>query len=276
MSTAEKTRIPAVAGRFYTAVPSRLRAEIERYIAEPVAPRAKAYGVMVPHAGYIYSGAVCGRALASVEIAPLCLILHTKHQLGGGDLSLAAFREWETPLGIVHVDQEFNAALAAVEGIDHSNLPHFGEHAAEVVLPFLQVLNPDVRVAVISAITVTPEAATQVGEGIAKAILAQGQDVLVIASSDMNHYAEHELTMKKDQLALDKLAAFDTAGMLQVCAQHDITMCGVGATALMLETCRALGASRVEVMEHTTSGEVSGEVSGEYGQVVGYASARVL
>lgn len=272
MSTAEKTRIPAVAGRFYTAVPVRLRAEIDGYVTKAAAPRAKAYGVMVPHAGYMYSGAVCGRALASVEIAPLCLILHTKHQLGGGDLALAAFREWETPLGMVHADEAFNAALADVDGIEPSNLPHFGEHAAEVVLPFLQVLRPDVRVAVVSAMTVTPEAARQVGAGIAKAILAQGQDVLVIASSDMNHYADHELTMKKDQLALDKLATFDTEGMLQVCQQYDITMCGVGATAVMLETCRALGATQVEILEHTTSGEVSGD----YGQVVGYASARVL
>jgi MEMO1 family protein len=272
MAIIEDIRIPVVAGRFYTAVPKRLRAEIEGYVASPAAPRAKAYGVMVPHAGYMYSGAVCGRALASVDVPTLCLILHTKHQLGGGDLSLAKFKQWETPLGLVAADQPFTDALGKVEGIAASNLPHFGEHAAEVVLPFLQVLQPKVRVAVISAMTVTAEHARAVGEGIARAILAQGEDVLVISSSDMNHYADHDLTMRKDQLALDQLAAFDTAGMLDVCKQYDITMCGVGATAVMLETCRALGATRVELLEHTTSGEVSGE----YGQVVGYASARVL
>jgi AmmeMemoRadiSam system protein B len=272
MAIIEDIRTPCVAGRFYTAVAKRLRAEIDGYVSAPAAPRAKAYGVMVPHAGYIYSGAVCGHALASVEIPPVCLILHTKHQLGGGDLSLATFKEWETPLGMVKADQGFGDALGKVEGITTSNLPHFGEHAAEVVIPFLQVLRPDVRIAVISTMTVDAQQAKAVGAGIATAILAQGEDVLVISSSDMNHYAEHELTMKKDQLALDKLAAFDTAGMLEVCKQYDITMCGVGATAVMLETCRALGATQVEVLEHTTSGEVSGE----YGQVVGYASARVL
>ncbi|MBK8206635.1 MAG: AmmeMemoRadiSam system protein B [Planctomycetes bacterium] len=272
MPITEHTRHAAVAGRFYTAVPKRLRTEIEGYLAAPAAPRAKAYGVMVPHAGYMYSGAVCGRALASVEIPPLCLILHTKHLLGGGDLSLAAYREWETPLGTVHSDQALGNALAGIEGITTSNLPHFGEHAAEVVLPFLQVLRPDVRIAVVSAITVSADAAQRVGSEIARAILAQSDDVLVIASSDMNHYADHEETMARDKLALEQLAAFDTAGMLEVCHRYDITMCGVGATALMLETCRALGATRVEVLEHTTSGLVSGDLH----QVVGYASARVL
>lgn len=265
-------RHPAVAGRFYTAVPARLRAEVEGYCAQPAASRTRAYGVMVPHAGYMYSGGVCGRALASVEIPPLCIILHTKHHLGGGALSLAQFERWETPLGAVAADPGLQAALAAVPGINTSNLPHFVEHAAEVVLPFLQVLNPKVRIAVISVMTTPHELIQRTAAGIAAAVLAQKQDVLVVASSDMNHYADQVETMRKDELALDKLAAFDAPGLLQVCNAHDITMCGVHATALMLETCRELGATRVEVLEHTNSGEVSGET----GQVVGYASARVL
>lgn len=272
MSTLDTIRHPAVAGRFYTAVPKRLRDEIAGYCAQSAAPRARAYGVMVPHAGYMYSGRVCGRALASVEIPPLCVILHTKHQLGGGALSLAQFEQWHTPLGVVPVDAALNQALAGVAGITASNLPHFGEHAAEVVLPFLQVLRPDVRVAVISVMTAPFELIQRAAAGIAKAALAQSSDVLLVASSDMNHYAVQEETLRKDKLALEKLSAYDAAGMIEVCNAHDITMCGVHATALMLETCRELGASRVEVLEHTTSGEVSGE----YGQVVGYASARVL
>lgn len=270
MASVDTIRHPAVAGRFYTAVARRLRADIEDYIAQPAAPRIRALGVMVPHAGYVYSGRVCGRALASVEIPPLCLILHTKHQLGGGALSLAQFEQWETPLGTVQVDAAFNALLARAPGVTASNLPHFGEHAAEVVIPFLQVLRPDVRVCVISVMTAPYELIQLASEGIARAIHQAG-DVLVIASSDMNHYADHETTIYKDKLALEKLGSFDPEGMIRVCNQHDITMCGAHATALMMETCRHLGAKHAEVLEHTTSGEVSGE----YGQVVGYASARI-
>lgn len=272
MNTHDTIRQACVAGHFYTAVPARLRAEIEGYLSAPAAPRAKAYGVMVPHAGYVYSGAVCGHALASVDIPPTVLLLHTKHQLGGGKLSLAMFREWETPLGRIPINTELNEVLAKSKGITVSNLPHFGEHAAEVVLPFLQVLRPDVRVCVISVTTLKAAEAQDAGHRIAQAILEQPGDVLVLSSTDMNHYAEHDLTMAKDKFALDKLQAFDAAGMLEACEQYDITMCGAGATAAMLETCKALGASRVELLEHTTSGAVSGQ----NGQVVGYASARVL
>ncbi|MBZ0137545.1 MAG: AmmeMemoRadiSam system protein B [Planctomycetes bacterium] len=261
-----------MAGHFYTAVPAKLRAEIERYLSEPAATKAKAYGVMVPHAGYMYSGAVCGHALASVEVPDTALILHTKHQLGGGPFALAAFREWETPLGKVPVNEKLHAAIASIEGVDVSNMPHFNEHAAEVVLPFLQVINPNVKACIISVSHGPYEAVRSVGAGIAKAILGTDGDVLVIASSDMNHYEDHATTMAKDQLALDKLAAYDGEGMLEVCIARDISMCGVHATSLMLETCKSLGASKVELLEHTTSGQVSGDMH----QVVGYASARVL
>jgi MEMO1 family protein len=269
---AETLRIQHVAGHFYTAVPGRLRAEIERYLSAPAAPRARAYGVLVPHAGYMYSGAVCGHALASVEVPGTVLILHTKHHLGGGTFSLAGFREWETPLGRVPVNETLHGGLAEVEGVDVSNMPHFNEHAAEVVLPFLQVIKPDVSACIISVSHSPFETIKALGEGIARAILGADDDVLVIASSDMNHYEDHNTTIEKDQLALDKLGAYDTEGMLEVCYARDISMCGVHATALMLETCKALGASKVELLEHTTSGEVSGDLH----QVVGYASARVL
>ena len=270
--TSETIRHPAVAGRFYTAVPKRLRVEVQQYLQEPAAAPVRAFGVMVPHAGYMYSGRVCGRGLASVEVPPTVLLLHTKHQLGGGNLALAQFERWETPLGTVPVDAELNRALGEVPSISRTNLPHFGEHAAEVVLPFLQVLQPKLQVCVISVMVTPPGTLMQAGKAIGEAITRLGRDVLIVASSDMNHYADHDTTVRLDKMALEKLAAFDAAGLLDTCERYDITMCGAHATALMLAACKELGATRVEVLEHTTSGEVSGEM----GSVVGYASARVL
>ncbi len=265
------TRQAAVSGMFYPGDAARLRREIEGYIAKAAKPRARAFGVMVPHAGYVYSGAICGRALASVSIPLRVLILHTKHQAGGGVISLAGFDAWQTPLGDVMADEELNAALAKVPGVTCTNVPHTRDHAAEVVLPFLQVLNPEVQVAVLSVGVFETASLTEVGASLAAAIESAG-GALMVASSDMNHYDSHEVTLAKDELALKQLAAFEPLEMLRVCEQEDVSMCGAYATALMLTAAKQLGASRVELLEHTTSGPTSGD----YDQVVGYASARVL
>lgn len=264
-------RQAAVAGMFYPGDAARLRQEIQGFIAEPAKARASAFGVMVPHAGYVYSGAICGRALASVVIPPRVLILHTKHQAGGGTLSLADFDAWQTPLGDVIADEKLNAALGKVAGVTLTNAPHTRDHAAEVVLPFLQVLRPDVQVAVISVGVFDPALLPELGAALAAAIKTAG-GALMVASSDMNHYDSHEITLAKDELALKQLAGFEPLEMLRVCEQEDVSMCGAYATALMLTAATQLGATRVELLEHTTSGPTSGD----YDQVVGYASARVL
>jgi AmmeMemoRadiSam system protein B len=265
-----EVRDAAVAGMFYEGRAARLRAEVEGYVARPARPPRSARGVMVPHAGYVFSGAMCGRALASVQVPKSVLILHTKHHPGGGALSLATFERWRTPLGEVPADAALNAALANVPGLTPSNAPHHQEHAAEVVLPFLQVLRPDVEVAVISVGPAPGAVLQQVGEAIAERL--QGRDVLVVASSDMNHYEDHETTLQKDELALAELARFSPERMLDVCERHQISMCGAAATALMLFIARAQGATEVELLEHDTSYAASGD----FQRTVGYASARVL
>lgn len=267
---AASNRRSAVAGSFYSADPGVLLREVRFWLSQPAKPRAPAFGVMVPHAGYAYSGAICGHALASVEVGPSVLILHTKHQAGGGLLSLADYAAWETPLGNVSSDVTMNEALAGVQGVTHSNAAHSRDHAAEVILPFLQVLRPDVRISVISVGRFEDEDLPRLGSAVANAVKSCG-GALIVASSDMNHYESHVQTLAKDEHALAHLAAFDAPGLLETCEREDISMCGAYATALMLEATRALGASRVEILEHTTSGPTSGD----YEQVVGYASARV-
>lgn len=265
-----ESRTPAVAGRFYDGRAASLRAEVERYLSAPAAAPRRALGVMVPHAGYMFSGAICGHALASVRIPQTVLILHTKHRPGGGALSLATYERWSTPLGDVPVDQELTRALSLVVGIEATNQPHDQEHAAEVVLPFLQVLRPDVKIAVVSVGHAPYTFLEQAGKAIAERLA--GRDALVIASSDMNHYEDHETTLQKDELALAELARFAPDRLLDVCARHDITMCGVAATALMMVITRAEGATRVELLEHDTSYAASGD----FGHTVGYASALVI
>ncbi|MDH5671407.1 MAG: AmmeMemoRadiSam system protein B [Myxococcales bacterium] len=263
-------RPPAVAGAFYDGRPEVLRAQVDRFLSAPARPRQRARGVMVPHAGYIFSGAICGHALASVEIPATALILHTKHHPGGSALSLASFERWRTPLGDSELDPALFSALAAIPEISINDEPHHGEHAAEVVLPFLQRLRPGLRVAVLSVGHAPFAILERAGLGIAAAL--RGRDTLIVASSDMNHYEDHETTLQKDALALRELERGDARAMLEVCEREAISMCGAAATALMLIAARALGASRVELLEHDTSGPVSGD----YRRTVGYASALIV
>lgn len=263
-----EVRRPAVAGMFYPGDERGLRREVRKYLGTP-ARRQRVLGVMVPHAGYVYSGALCGRALAGVEIPQTVLILHTKHRPGGAAISLAAFERWQTPLGDVPADRELTDALAGAIAV--SNRPHLQDHAAEVVLPFLQELRPDVRVAVVSVGAAAFGELQRAASAIAAAIKAHSRGVLIVASTDMNHYESHTRTLAKDKHALERLGEFDARGMLEVCEHEDISMCGVAATALMMEACRELGAGGARVLEHTTSGETSGD----YDQVVGYATAVV-
>ncbi|MCC6574224.1 MAG: AmmeMemoRadiSam system protein B [Planctomycetes bacterium] len=265
----DSPRAAAVAGMFYPGDARSLKAEVHQYLGKPITPE-KALGVMVPHAGYVYSGALCGHVLARVEIPETVLILHTKHRPGGGDLSLAAYEAWRTPLGELPTDRELTDALDKPPVVV-SNRPHGHDHAAEVVLPFLQVLRPDVRVAVISVGHTDYRELLKAAANIAAAIKAHARGVLIVSSSDMNHYEGHTLTLAKDEKALERLRAFDPRGMLEVCLREDISMCGAFATALMVEACKLLGATGARVIEHTTSGPTSGDME----QVVGYATAVV-
>ena len=263
------TRPPAVAGLFYDADPRALLATVDGFVAAPARAPRPVLGAMVPHAGYVYSGAICGHALASIRLPRSALILHTKHRPGGGLLSLASFARWHTPLGNVSADERLSSALAEVTSITLSNAPHHDEHAAEVVLPLLKRLRADVQIAVVSVGDADYAVLEQTAEEIAAAL--PDPDTLVIASSDMNHYEDHETTLNKDASALEALAALDARTMLDRCEQQDISMCGAAATALMLELSRARGATHVEVLEHTTSARTSGD----FRRTVGYASALV-
>ncbi len=265
----DEPRAPAVAGMFYPGEARKLRAEVQRLLGRASPSRQHVFGAMVPHAGYMYSGALCGRALAAVEIPPSVLILHTKHRPGGGELSLAAYEGWQTPLGVAPTARELTEALAR-EPLVVSNQPHVKEHAAEVLLPFLQVLRPDVRVAALSVGHAGIDGLVKAADVIAAAVGNLGP-ALLLASSDMNHYESHAATLAKDERALAPLRAYNWRAMLEVCEREDISMCGAWATALMLEACARLGATSARVLEHTTSGPVSGD----FEQVVGYATALV-
>jgi MEMO1 family protein len=263
-------RQPAVAGRFYPRDPHVLRADVNSYLA-PQQAKVPVLGCVVPHAGYIYSGHVAGAVFARLEVPPRCILMCPNHTGLGQPLSIMSSGAWLTPLGAVAIDSDLAEHLKQrfpllTEGSD----AHRAEHAAEVELPFLQVLRPDVQFVPIAIGTGRYEILEDLGQAIAE-LLAEPQRVLIVASSDMNHYENDTITRLKDQKAIDRILALDPKGLFEVVTNEEISMCGYGPTVAMLTAARELGATRAELVKYATSGDVSGDQE----MVVGYAGLLI-
>src|SRR5580704_10581374 len=235
-------RHPAVAGRFYPSDPVTLRQQIDSCLAPSLPLPVRAVGCIVPHAGYMYSGHVAGAVYARLEIPQLCLVLCPNHTGVGRALAIVSDAAWETPLGNVAIDTSFAEALKQrCPLLQEDSTAHRSEHGAEVELPFLQVRQPQLKFVPIALGTHQFEALEQLGEAIADVIAAQNNPVLIVASSDMNHYESDAVTRVKDHKAIGPILALDARALYDVVTQQNISMCGLGPTVAMLTAARKLG-----------------------------------
>lgn len=266
--TAPLVRAPAVAGKFYPGSKAELSTVLEKLFAAAGPPaHERAIGCVVPHAGYVYSGGTAAKTFARVLLPERIVILAPNHTGMGATLSLWPGGRWRTPLGEIEVDAALTEALRARCELAPDTDAHLREHAAEVMIPFIQREKPGAAIAAIVVGTHDPRRLEALGRGLAEA----APEALLLASSDMNHYEPHDRTLEKDQLAVDRVLALDPAGLLETCERHEISMCGVAPTAAMLWAALARGATRAALVEHTTSGAAFGD----YSRVVGYAGIVV-
>jgi AmmeMemoRadiSam system protein B len=264
-------RHPAVAGRFYPRDPDTLMADVQSYIS-PREETVPALGCIVPHAGYIYSGHVAGAVYARLHIPKRCILLCPNHTGMGRPLSIMSEGAWETPLGPVPIDSALADALKQrFRLLTEDAAAHRAEHAAEVQLPFLQARRPDCTFVPIALGTGQFDVLETLGEAMAEVVGAQDERVLIIASSDMNHYESDQVTRVKDHKAIERILALDPRGLFDVVMNEDISMCGFGPTVVMLTAGKRLGASSAELIKYATSGDVSGDRE----MVVGYAGVLV-
>lgn len=267
----QKIRHPAVAGQFYPRNPDRLAADIRSYASPQIAP-IPAIGCVVPHAGYMYSGHVAGAVFAHLELPTRFVILCPNHTGMGTPLSVISQGEWETPLGSVSIDSKLADGLKSnFSFLTEDTQAHRSEHAIEVQLPFLQARVEKFSFVPIAVGTGRFEALQMLGNAIAEVIAAQQEPVLIIASSDMNHYESDGITRRKDGLAIQRILAMDPRGLFDVVNQQKISMCGYGPTVAMLTAARRLGATSAELIKYATSGDISGDRD----IVVGYAGIAV-
>ena len=268
-------RHPAVAGRFYPGDPDDLRAEARRYLTQANPANQvplRALGCIAPHAGYMYSGHVAGAVFARVEVPKRCIVLCPNHTGMGRALAIMSEGAWETPLGAIPIDTELAAALKErFPALNEDSAAHRAEHAAEVELPFLLLRQTELRFVPIALGTGQFEVLEQLGKALADVIAAQNDPLLIVASSDMNHYESDAVTRVKDHRAIERILTLDARGLFDVVTQQDISMCGFGPAVTMLTAARQLGAKSAELVKYATSGDVSGDRD----RVVGYAGVVV-
>jgi AmmeMemoRadiSam system protein B len=262
-------RLPAVAGRFYPSSAAELTALVHKYAkADAQTAPARVRACLVPHAGYIYSGHVTGAVFARIRLPKRILILGVRHYPRGEPAAILTSGAWRTPLGDAPIDEALAGALRkACALLREDSVGHSAEHSLEVQLPFLQVLVPDFTFVPVALGTVRFEDLVSVGEAIARFLAAQKEDVLLLTTSDLNHYEDDATTRVKDRKAIERLLARDARGLYNACRNEDISMCGLGPAVAMLTALNALDTKKSELVKYATSADVSGDRDA----VVGYA-----
>ncbi len=277
-----KARPPAQAGRFYPDTEGALRTQIQQCFLHPLGPRSiptipgtrneRLIGLIVPHAGYSYSGPVAAHSyydLASHGLSESIIILGPNHTGRGSGVSTVTEGEWSTPLGDVPIDTTL--AKEIVEGsdlIDVEEEAHKEEHSIEVQLPFLQYIYPRrFRFVPICMRLQDLQTSVEVGEAIAKA--APRHRAVVIASSDWTHHEPQERAAIKDKQAIQAALEMDEKKFQQTIEERMVSACGYGPVTALIHASKILGAAHTKLLSYQTSGDVTGDKR----SVVGYAAA---
>ncbi len=269
-----------LAGRWYPAEAADLQTSVDRFLAAapavtPPTPECAVVGLLAPHAGHVYSGAVAAHAFRAVHglAVDLVVVLGPSHFHADGPLLTSGHSHYVTPLGAVPVDQAALAALGAAlaaTGRSLRPLRRDREHALEIELPFLQrTLAPGFALLPLMLRDQSLAQAQALGEALA--VILRGRRALLVASSDLSHFYPQARADDMDAVMLNAVAACDPAAVLAAHAEGRGQACGAGAVAAMLWAAAGLGATGAQVVAHATSGAVSGD----YAEVVGYGAAVV-
>jgi len=260
-------RNPVVAGRFYPASASQLKAMIETLVDEK-AEKEEAIGLLMPHAGYPYSGPVAGATISRVKFKDTFIIMGPSHTGMGKPFSIMTEGVWKTPLGDVEIDSELAGQIVASSGnLQEDDQAHQHEHAVEVQIPFLQYFKPDIKIVPIILAYADAAAYKEIGSEIAGVIKKLNREVVIIASGDMTHYEPQEVAGEKDSQAIEAILNLDEDELTRRFEELNISMCAYGPAVCLISAAKELGATEAELVKYRTSGDTTGD----YSAVVGYA-----
>jgi len=284
-------RRPAVAGSFYPAGAAELREAVEAsYLhrlgpgrlppltAPGPAPELKA--CVCPHAGYAYSGPVAAHSfldISQVATPELVVVVGPNHYGLGSGVATYGEGEWETPLGKVRVDSDASKRIIQLTGfVDIDPEAHRREHSIEVQLPFLQqIYGGSFSLLPISLAFQHKAIARDLGKGLAELLKEAAEadvSAVLIASSDLTHYEPGAQAKEKDTPLLKHVERLDLDAFYTTLERRNVTACGYGAIAAVMEACKSLGYVKGHVNAYATSGDVTGENAA----VVGYPSVSFV
>ena len=294
-------RKPAVAGLFYESDPEDLKKNIEACFNHELGPGnipklglsrdfekfesknqessqnlnkyLNIYGVVVPHAGYVYSGPIAAHAYYKIienGYPETFVILCPNHTGMGTEVSVFNEGKWSTPLGDLEIDEEFaNNMILNSNIMDSDNSAHTKEHSCEVHLPFLQYFSNDFKIVPVVMWAQDMETSEDIAKSIIKTTKKLKRSITIISSTDLTHYEPNFMAEKKDKLVLDAINNMDEFALLKAVKNYNISMCGYGPTISTIKASRALGAKKGEILKYANSGDISGD----FNSVVGYCSA---
>ncbi len=260
-------RYPAVAGQFYPGTATELKLYLDSFCRRDL-PKVRAKAVIVPHAGYIYSGKVAGETFSRVEIPTTNVVMGPNHTGLGKPAAVYPEGVWLTPLGEVPVNETVTRELVQRYPFEADTAAHIYEHSLEVEVPFIQHCSnyrEDLSIVPIAFQHLPYELCETAGKALAEVIA--GEDSLIVVSTDFSHYVSQQQAEKLDSYAIDAILNLDPEGLYSRVFSYNITMCGVIPATVALVAARLLGAKKAELVSYRTSGDVTGD----YSQVVGYA-----
>ena len=264
-----------IAGQWYEGDPKMLARSVDGYLDSAQLPDldGEVVGVIAPHAGHRYSGSVAGYAFAALRsLSPkLVAVISPFHNLARYPLLTTAHDAYSTPLGNIEVDKTALAELSSQLDIPITPVFADKEHSLEIELPFLQrALIGDFKLLPIMIHAQEVDVAKKLGLALAKVL--KDKNALLVASTDLSHFYDQKTANALDSEMLKRFESFDPESIFEAERTGQAFACGHAAVAAVLWACRELGAKRVKVLNHATSGDVTGDFS----SVVGYGAAAIL
>ncbi len=265
-------RKPVVSGQFYPKEAAKLRAMVKGFLPEKTAAKIDGRGLILPHAGYQYSGKVAAVTVNSVYLRKNVVVLGTNHTGQGSAFSLWAQGAWQTPLGDIPVNETLSRAI--IDGgnyIKEDRAAHAFEHSIEVELPILKAAGGEFSLIPIACQHASGADYLGAARQLCDALGPVAAETTFVASTDMTHYEPEPAARRKDSLAIEHILNFDVEGLIKTVKKENISMCGLAPVCVFLHCMKLLGARKARVVLY----ETSGSASGDFDSVVGYAGIVV-